>query len=119
MVNLSLQKAGKVARKRGLLLDVVGEDDLHPGAHELSITRSDELVLSLQPRLHVHVLMGQDLLLHPCRGLVAAAALRKLLESACAIHYKAKEDGQIDVWDATHGREGGRGDWLLYRLRTS
>ena len=71
-------------RKRGLLLDVVGqdEDDLHPGAHELSITRSDTLVLSLQPRLHVHVLMGRDL---PCRGLAASAALRKLLESACAI----------------------------------
>jgi hypothetical protein len=62
-----------VVRKRGLLLDVVGqdEDDLHPGAHELSITRSDTLVLNL--------------LLHPCRGLAASAALRKLLESACAI----------------------------------
>ena len=98
MVNLSLQKAGKVARKRGLLLDVVGEDNLHPGAHELSITRSDKLVLSLQPRLHVHVLMGQYLLLHPCRGLVAFAALRKFLERARAIHHKTQKDGQIVVW---------------------
>ena len=47
MINLCCQEAGKAARKRGLLIDVVGEDDMHPRAHELSITRSHKLFLSL------------------------------------------------------------------------
>ena len=102
MVNLCLQEAGKIARKRGLLLDVVGEDHLHPGAHELRITRSHELGLGLQPGLHVNIVMGHDLLLHPSSCLVALVPLNKLLESARAIHHKTKQDGQVTVRDATH-----------------
>ena len=102
MVNLCLQEAGKTARKRGLLLDVVGEDHLHPGAHELRITRSHELVLGLQPGVHVNIFMGHDLLLHSSSCLVALATLSKLLKSSRAIHHQTKQHGQVSIRNATH-----------------
>ena len=79
------------------MLDAVGENHLHPGAHELGIACSDELLLSLQPIVHIDIWMTQDLSLNPCSCLVAFAALSKLLEGACAIHDKAKQDSQIIV----------------------